>query len=334
MNEDTSKNFIKIINDQTYSISTLIETENLTISIINTTIKPLITYQEIYTMEKIKSLDKLFNIYDSVSEIKDDVDNLLFSNDFTLKPFANGINLILCYSFNNKKKEISLPVPSVKSNQDSIIKDLCNTVMNLSIRQKHLIEENEKKETRLKKIEALLCNYIEFPISSTIFSNLIQSSYQMDLLKKWANIKNEKLTLVYKGSLNGFSSKYFYLKHYELGKTFFLFKKASDYKLFGGYTPKLLLKDGEYQIEPQAFLFSLTDRKKYPLQELSKSIKYCSDSFIRFGSDLIIYDKPHITDNYSDFPSSYGEKDLKKYCLTGENYFKLSEVEIYFVHNI
>lgn len=331
MNKEDSKSYTKTIDDQLYSINLSIETEKLNLNIFNTTIKPVITYQEFYSIDKFKSIDKLFNIYDNVSEIKDDVDNLLSTDEYTLIPQEDGINLILFYKFNNKIKNITLPVPSIKSNQEIIIKDLCNTVMNLSVQQKKLIEENEKKESRLKKIETFLCNYIEFPISSTIFSNLIQYSYQMDLLKKWADIKKGKLTLAYKGSLNGFSSKYFYLKNEELGKTFFLFQNASNQKVFGGYTSKLLLKDGEYQIEPKAFVFSLTERIKYPVKELSKAIKYCSDSFVRFGSDLVIYDKPQSTNNYSGFPNSYGENSLDKFSLTGEEYFKLSEVEIYFV---
>lgn len=320
-----------ITDNVTYKIEIALHSNTIEISISNETIKPILKYKGSFEQDDFIKLNKVFRIYDSISEIKDEIESLIKNKNINLKIEDSHITLTLNYSFNMNVIDIPLIIPSITLNPSTVMNDLGLSIMELTKKNKELENKYTFLSERLIKVETVLQFNLAYPIATTVFSPLIHFESEVEIIKKWAKcLSNETLILQYKGSLNGFDSNFFYRKFPKIKKTVFLFQLAKTKEVIGGYISRLNSDNSEYQYDPNAFLFSLSKNKVYYVENQSKAVKYSSDSFIQFNEDLIIYSHPHITKNYSNFPCAYGNKDLNdKFSLTEKQYFYITEIEIY-----
>lgn len=102
---------------------------------------------------------------------------------------------------------------------------------------------------------------------------------------------------------------------------------------FGGYTEEEWSTEGTVEIkeDPNAFLFSIDHKKKYPVSQKSTAIEINPDNLVKFNRDLIISE--HCLSNHkssSSFPKGYSTLDTNANELTsGETMFKVKEIEIF-----
>jgi len=154
---------------------------------------------------------------------------------------------------------------------------------------------------------------------------------------------NQKFSLIYRASQDGFEAAKFHAKCDDKPNTFIIVKSQNG-NVFGGYTEKSWSGDGPKN-DSNAFIFSFINRLKRPLKiksNLYYSIICDVDSGPWFGlmGDLCISNKID-TDfkNYSHFGYSFSHPDFKqgsneaKSFLAGSEYFQVSEIEVFTKQN-
>ena len=90
---------------------------------------------------------------------------------------------------------------------------------------------------------------------------------EIQSLMEWIERKGEKLcelNLIYRGSRDGFTAKAFHSNCDNKSPTISIIKSVKN-KIFGGYTEKTWEGNG-YKNDDKAFLFSFTNKEKYPIK--------------------------------------------------------------------
>jgi hypothetical protein len=146
--------------------------------------------------------------------------------------------------------------------------------------------------------------------------------------------RNQKLSLLYRGSLHGFKCDDFHSKCDHIPKTLTVIKAKSG-NIFGGYTEATWDRVSKYKKDKNAFIFSLVNLKKTTLKvnlENASCAIYCHPNYgPSFGDDINISDDS----NYSNFGKFYvhenyplGSEKAKQF-LAGSHEFFVEEIEVY-----
>ena len=91
---------------------------------------------------------------------------------------------------------------------------------------------------------------------------------EQELLIKWLDLIQQipKLTLIYRGSRDGFKANKFHELCDNRGATVSIIKSKCG-KVFGGYTSASWTSVRGYKKDERAFLFSLTNKTKYKAKD-------------------------------------------------------------------
>ena len=91
-----------------------------------------------------------------------------------------------------------------------------------------------------------------------------------------------------------------------------------------------------FKADKNAFLFSLTNKKKYTIKpnEVDRAVYSGQTSLMAFGDGMDIFVSEDCfspsANNYVSFPVSYGEEKTKRYEITdGNKHFDPEEVEVF-----
>jgi hypothetical protein len=155
---------------------------------------------------------------------------------------------------------------------------------------------------------------------------------------------NDKWSLLYRGTRDGFEPSDFHLKCDNHSKTLTLLKAKGSEFIFGGYTTLHWDGSSGFKSDAKPFIFSLTNKDNQPLKmkinlERHKYAIYCHSSIgpsFGGGYDIYIADNANTTmDNYSNLgwtykhpQYAYGTDEAKTF-LAGSNRFQLDEIEVY-----
>ena len=180
------------------------------------------------------------------------------------------------------------------------------------------------------------------PFDSKILTTLEQ---QMELIKLCEFNLKDSFRLIYRASEHGFGSHNFHNKCNIAENTFIVIKASETNFIFGGYTSvKWSPAISYYKADPNAFLFSLTNKDNQPCKmkiDSSKQDKAIVNSFehgpiFGDGHDICIFNFPNKTsDNYSNLGTTFKhpqyafETNEAKSFLAGSHKFQVSEIEIY-----
>jgi len=91
---------------------------------------------------------------------------------------------------------------------------------------------------------------------------LIKTVGDLDVIKGWFPGKQLQLTLLYRGSKDGFGASTFHTKVNNQGATLILASSATYNRIFGGYVAKSWASVSNYVQDTDAFLFSHTEKQK------------------------------------------------------------------------
>jgi len=169
---------------------------------------------------------------------------------------------------------------------------------------------------------------------------LMQSSriIKDDLFKQlniWINpTKSLKFELIYTASINGDTYKDFHMCCDGKGPTITLCKGDNGH-IFGGYLTVPFSSDNKIHYDDKAFLFSLTNKKKFPVKPNNEAVCHYDLWGPYFGKnhygDLCIQSKSLYSKKYHSQPNSYVFK-REDLIGTKEYYFGLTEYEIFLVN--
>jgi hypothetical protein len=174
---------------------------------------------------------------------------------------------------------------------------------------------------------------------SQILTDLQQS---IELIKLCEFSSNDKWSLLYRGTRDGFGSKAFHSKCDGHSKTLTIFKAKQTSFIFGGFTTAKWDSSGWCKSDANAFIFSLTNKDNKPLKmkidphEYESAIYCHSEWGPTFSRDICLANNSNTTiESYSKLCVSYkhpqyakGTNEARTF-LAGSFKFQLDEIEVY-----
>jgi hypothetical protein len=153
---------------------------------------------------------------------------------------------------------------------------------------------------------------------------------------------NDKWSLLYRGTRDGFGSDDFHSKCDGHSNTLTLLKAKQTSFIFGGFASVVWDNSMKFKSDPNAFLFSLTNKDNTPvkmnidLNYEDRAILCDSELGPTFGFDINVVNNANTSiDSYSKLGDSYshpqykfGTKEAETF-LAGSKYFQLDEIEVY-----
>ena len=182
-------------------------------------------------------------------------------------------------------------------------------------------------------------------VSTDLSKSAILKGHQaLDLINLCEFNPNQQFKLLYKTSRDGFSAEDFHSKCDGKANTLTLFKASESSFIFGGFTSATWDGFSGYKFDPNAFLFSLTNKHKKPCKmkinrKENRCAIYCYSGYgptFGGGHDIYVKDNANTTSgSYSRLGSTYkhsqfaaGTNEAKSF-LAGSFIFQLSEIEVY-----
>jgi hypothetical protein len=192
------------------------------------------------------------------------------------------------------------------------------------------VGQSSSKLQEIRSSDASNRRSIGHPLDDARFLSQMDQAYLFELFDR-----SIKLKLVYSSSVNGSDAGSFHRHCDEKGPTLVVIRSGNN--IAGGYTDKSWTSEnGAWKASNEAFLFSVTKRKKYPVKPDRYDAIYCDGTAgPSFGSghDLCINAVLESNLNYSNAGKSYdfsGSPDPKKE-LFGDSNFVVNEYEVYTV---
>lgn len=161
------------------------------------------------------------------------------------------------------------------------------------------------------------------------------TSEEYALLRQWISPKKEiNLRLIYKATQHGFDSRDFHsLCDGEKNVVVIIRSAAPHDRVFGGYTSQSWDTTTRFEYDNNAFLFSMTERQKFPVTRPERAIFKSKENGPIFGEgyDLFICSKSDVQKrSYSKLGASYNTYSAKypEKILAGDQYFLVAEIEV------
>ena len=202
---------------------------------------------------------------------------------------------------NKKNDDYQKKILELKDNNKEYTLKIENLKKQITEIQKKIEEiENDKKEEN-----------IDF---TSLNSKIIKSKDQLNIISKMFNFKKKySLKLLFQATRDGYNNKIFHEKCDNIKNTLTLIQDYSNF-IIGGFTRENWNGKG-FKYDSEAFIFNLSNMKKYEVFDYSKAIYADPDYLTIFGqSDIYM----SISSASSHFPTSYG-KFASKFELTNGN---------------
>ena len=324
-------------------------------------------YFNYFDLDTLKKSNKFLALCDGI----DDVIDTIYENatNYTCNIFENQNDYEVKIPVSVKSiKEISFILKEKKKSQDEIINDLVSDsilskkkieeqnqkINELEIRIKFLEEENNKMKNEIKE-NMIMKNEIKEIIKKEVEQQLkaekekginpiIKSKSKIindklfELLNTWINpFKSLKFEKIFTASVNGDSAKDFHNNCDGKGPTVTIVKSTNGH-IFGGYVTVPFSSDGNSHYDDKAFLFSLTNNKKFPIKIKEQAVCHLNNwgPYIGYkdNCDLAIDSgclKNNKNNNSYSRPNSY-EFNRVDLIGTNEEKFQVIDYEVYLVN--
>ena len=257
----------------------------------------------------------------TLSEINEEIRLSDRINKISNKIEKDDENLVKIISFISKIKN------SIKMMNETIQKPLKN------------IKFNYQKESKSLNFEEYnLNNTMKLNTDSKILSESNRKDEFINLIYEWIGHKN--MTLLYRGSKDGMTSKDFHEKCDNQGKTITLYRNIKG-NIFGGFASIPWSAEGGWKSAPESFVFTLTNEFNIiPTKLLSKhdqkereEVYHNKNYGPTFGNDFGLYEN-FTKKGWAYKFKTYEDIDGKSRSLiTGENenndQLFINEIEVF-----
>jgi hypothetical protein len=193
------------------------------------------------------------------------------------------------------------------------------------------------------------------PYMNSFKSQILKGEQQsIDLIALCEFSPNDKWSLLYRGTRDGFGGTDFHSNCDGHTNTLTILKAKESKFIFGGFTSAIWespayrgirANRGKYKSDGNAFIFSLTNKENKPLNmkvnpDHHQYAIWCHSrygpTFGCIGHDICIYNSAHTTSGcFSNLGHSYEHPqfaygtDEARIFLAGSEYFQLDEIEVY-----
>ena len=237
---------------------------------------------------------------------------------------------------NDKKKAIFIDRSPKHFNYvlDFLRKVNTNAQIRMPTDDKDLMEL--KDEAIYYKIEGLIELTAPF-----LNSSIITLNQNKDLFKLCNFPFNSKWKLLYRGTVDGFSSEDFHNRCDNISRTLTIIKSANS-NIFGGYTGLTWDSTTSHKSDSNTFLFSLVNIDKAPIRmnyNRKGDCIYCSPLYgpsFGEGSDLRVSTDSNVNQNsyanlgysYTHPKYGYGSIEARSF-MAGAYYFQVIDIEVF-----
>jgi hypothetical protein len=280
-----------------------------------------------YEAMYLKNIKEGFSSFDDCKSLEHELNQIE-------ETFRNPNLLIQSIKDMQQKQETALNDIQSKLNEITLVKD---TLIATNYFQPTFSPLNQEGETStlfgLIKLNACWLNLNSF--KGEILTNA-QEYFKIINLCEFS--PSDKWTLLYRATRDGFGSKDFHSKCDGHSKTLTIFKAKGSSYIFGGFTSVEWDSSNDFKTDPNAFIFSLTNKESQPLKikinpKRHQHAIYCGSGFgPTFGQDICIYNNAN---SFSKLGKCYkhpqyeeGTKEASTF-LAGSHMFKLDEIEVY-----
>jgi hypothetical protein len=230
-------------------------------------------------------------------------------------------------------------IREMQRQQEEAIKELKLKLYEQSQVKDHLKEMNEFKPNLSFNQDSFGQLYLnEYSRNVLSISQTLQHYQQSELINLCGFSSNDKWTLLYRGTRDGFRARDFHSKCDNHSNTLTILKASGTSYIFGGFTSSDWDGTNEWKTDPSAFLFSLTNKNNLPCKMRQINLNYSINCNSAYGPIFGEYHDLHICDNantrlgcYSNLGHTYQHPKPSKggSYLAGSQYFQLSEIEVF-----
>ena len=323
-------------------------------------------YRSDFSLEDLKSLSKLFRIFDSIEEAFNEINGIIKNKKLLIKEESNEINLYLTLSnLSSKTETICIKIKKKNLSNDKInevifkeLNEIKNSLKEEKIKNenlKKLVDELIKENNQLKEKVKQLFDWKEteqrkninindnindeqkYKIDSKIINKTEEVELLTNRLTSKGFLKNKKVlfNLLYRASRDGDSPNNYHKKCDGKINTLCIIQTMKGCK-FGGYTEAMIKSNNSNDDkDPNAFVFSLNKMKIY---ENMKKENYAvchspgwgpifrADAFAVYDKDFFSYNN-HAVGN--KFESNFGIMNEDYEINNGDHYFGIRELEVF-----
>jgi hypothetical protein len=320
----------------TYLIKIIFNSDQISFNIKNSKPYQYNYFESKFNFSDLKKINAFFCQFPNVEKIGNLYLNLLKAQKIKLFPKDNSLE----FSFVNITEEVvNLTIVNKELNENEklsqIVSNLVNDMQELkkeNNQMKEKIEELMKFKLKYEEEEKRKKELIE-KCHNFKNSSILKDRDKMKMISEWIMPnRNIIYTQIYKASKDGATGKDFHRCCDNKGPTVTLIESTSGY-IFGGYIsitwegPSNWTYKGN---DPNAFIFSVNNKCKYPIQDQSRVINNQKDYGPDFGSNDI-YITNDILNNNSCQCNNYKYYNLDPKNVAGGTTFQVKELEIYLV---
>ena len=339
---ENSKNFEEFYDDESYQDENFLKVH---LEFFQTHLLKIDKQNQILIEENKELKEHSKQILQQNEEFKKQLNKILTENSF-IKLKSESVLL--------KNNELKSELLELKSQSLRLL----NNTEDLKSKVETIIQSNEQikcqsttlldKISPLPQIQNCLINmnktipttWLTLNQTSTIIGNAQYGEIQR--LMEWIERKEQKfckLSLIYRGSRDGFTTQTFHSQCDYLSPTISLIRSDRN-KIFGGYTEQTWNYSGTYKRDDEAFLFSFSNNEKYPIQSPRFAISTRGSSLVNYGHNGDIYISNDCNTNRFSrirFPCSYScskfsyESNEGSIYLAGAVNFKVIDIEVFAV---
>jgi hypothetical protein len=276
-----------------------------------------------------KNLKEKFSSFDDCESLENELNQIEES-------FRNPNLLIETIQAIQQKQEDSLKEIQIKLNEMNQVKDGLKATNKF---KPNLSSFNQEEASLFGSIRLNACWLNVNSFKSEILTDLKQCLELIDLCDF---SPNDKWSLLYRATRDGFGSNDFHSKCDGHSNTLTLLKAKQSSYIFGGFTTVSWDGSSWWKSDPNAFIFSLTNKDNKPLKMTIKPNKHefaiCCHSGHgpMFGEDINIYNNANTTmDSNSRLGFAFkhpqyalGTNEALTF-LAGSQKFQLDEIEVY-----
>ena len=252
---DKDKIYDLIINNSSNSLSINISKENSF---------PKLEYSKDFSLNDLAQNSKFFKVFDDIKSVIEALKETFETKKPKLQEENEYIKLIIIPTLLVLGESI-LIIPKKKSDDKSIINELCNVVNKQGKEIETLKNKINILEEKVKKLEENKNqNVRKIRKSNTLIGDIIKTEEQYNLICDWINRdKNFIFKLLYKATMDGDTKNIFHNKCDNQGSTVSIIS-SKDGQIFGGYASKSWNRNQNFIPDPNSFLFNVNIKRKFP----------------------------------------------------------------------
>ena len=296
-------------------------------------------YELVVSLEQLKEMNNYFKVFKDLNEVYYSLINEYKNRRISFTINESEIKIKILNIILSSEFEIFIPrIESLTNSSEiyNILLEMQKRIKNLESENKNLKNQVEENKSRINFLENYLKIYSSTPVIASISSNnshffkgsnIINNENDINLLIDFFPKKPSNTLILFNSLIHGDTIQQFHSKIANKTPTLIIIKTQKD-KIFGGYTAHIWNeKNNDIFKDINAFVFSLNNRKKYKIKNISNAIVE-RETHIQFGTCCF-----RITNNFTQKENLEEDCDYEtnEYCLSGENNYIIKNLEVFLI---